>query len=275
MLGAVACFPVMQSCVKTLVVEHDISFVQATWGRYFFHFLMVPILFPGTLRALRGTHQIGIQIVRGVVLFIGTCCAFLSLRYLPLPQVTALSFVAPILVTVMAAAFLREAVGWRRWTAVGIGLIGVVIIIRPGNDFSWALALPLAMAAMYSIYQVLTRAVHANASPAISLFFTALVGAAAATVLVPFWWVWPTTTGWLLLVGSAAAGGLGHWLMILAFERAEASFVAPFAYTELIWATALGFVLFAQVPDQSTWAGAAIIVCSGLYIASRERLKQR
>lgn len=275
MLGAVACFPIMQSCVKTLVIDHNMSFMQATWGRYFFHLLLVPILFPGTLRALRDAKRLGLQLTRGVMLFLGTCAAFLALNYLPLPQVTALSFIAPVLVTILAALFLRESVGWRRWSAVIVGIFGVVVIVNPGAEFSLALLLPLTMAAFYSVYQVLTRALHASSSAAVSLFFTAAVGALAATLLVPFWWQTPSLTGWMLLIGSALAGGFGHWLMILAYARAEASFIAPFAYTEIIWASASGYFLFNDTPSLRTCMGATVIVASGIYIAARERRAQQ
>ncbi|MBT6274498.1 MAG: DMT family transporter [Chromatiales bacterium] len=275
MLGAVACFPVMQAAVKTLSIDHGMSFIQTTWGRYFFHFLLVPLLFPGTLRRLRDAERVGIQLTRGVLLFVGTGCAFLSLRYLALPMVTALSFIAPILITVLAAVFLREAVGWRRWTAVGAGFIGVIFIVRPDAGFSWPMVLPLVMASVYAVYQVLTRVVGARADASVSLFFTALVGAVAATLFVPFVWIWPTPMGWVLMIGSALMGGLGHWLMILAYRQAQASFVAPFAYTELIWAAVLGYVVFDQGIGATAWTGAAIIVASGLYIAYRERVRAR
>lgn len=247
------------------MLNHQMSFIQATWGRYFFHLLLVPLIFPGTLRALRGAGSINIQLARGVMLFVGTCCAFSALGFLPVAQVTALSFVAPAMVTVMAALCLHETVGLRRWSAVILGIVGVLIVIRPGPEFSWHLLLPLLMAAFYSIYQILTRLVGASATPAVSLVFTALVGAACSSALVPWWWVTPSPTGWLLLVGSALAGGLGHWLMIQAYTRTQASIIAPFAYTELIWAVALGFTLFGDVPDGATWLGAGIIAASGLY----------
>lgn len=265
MICAVACFPVMQSCVKALILNHEMSFMQATWGRYFFHLLLVPLIFPGTLRALRGASNIKIQLTRGVVLFLGTCCSFLALAFLPVAQVTALSFVAPVMVTVMAAVFLHETIGLRRWTAVILGIVGVLIVIRPGAAFSWHLLLPLMMASFYSIYQILTRVVGASTTPAVSLVFTALVGAACSSALVPWWWVTPSVNGWLLLIGAALAGGFGHWLMIQAYTRTQASIIAPFAYTELIWAVALGFALFGDVPDAATWIGAGIIALSGLY----------
>jgi drug/metabolite transporter (DMT)-like permease len=274
MLGAVACFPVMQSCVKTLLLDHNMSFVQATWGRYFFHLLLVPLLFPGTFRAVREGRGLGIQAARGITLFVGTCCAFLALRYLPLPQVTALSFIAPVIVTLLAALFLAESVGWRRWMGVGVGFVGVIIIVRPGDGFTPAMLLPLAMATMYAIYQALTRLARGRVTASASLFYTALTGAIFSSVLVPFWWTSPTPTGWMLLVGSAVAGGVGHWLMILAYERAQASFIAPFAYTELIWAALLGITIFGQGVDQTTMIGASIIVASGLYIAYRERSRK-
>ena len=269
MLCAVACFPLMQSCVKELVTHHDMSFVQAIWGRYFFHLLLVPLFFPRTLTTIRDGHHRRIQVIRGLVLFVSTGFSFLGLRFVPLPEFTALTFIAPVIVTILAALFLHETVGWRRWLAVVIGIVGALVIIRPDVQLEWTVLLPVGMATTYAIYQVLTRMVGVHASPHESLFYTALVGAAAASVMVPLVWVWPSATGWMLLVGSALAAALGHWCMIMAYGRAEASFIAPFAYTELIWATLLGITLFGEIPTTSTWIGAGIIVISGLWIGLR------
>lgn len=271
MIGAVGCFPIMQSCVQALVTTHEMSFVQATWGRYFFHALLVPVFFPRVVTELRQLDGVTLQLLRGFVLFVGTGFAFAALKSLPIPQVTALSFIAPALVTILAALWLKESVDWRRWAAVLVGLIGVLVIVRPNYDFQWAMCLPLGMAAMYALYQALTRLTRNTASPVTSLFFTALVGALGACIAVPFFWNEPTTEGWLLLFGSALFGALGHWMLIKAYQQAEASFIAPFAYTELLSASLVSYLAFGYVIDSWTLLGAVIIVLSGLQLAWRPR----
>ncbi|MEM7253257.1 MAG: DMT family transporter [Pseudomonadota bacterium] len=269
MLSAVACFPLMQTCVKSAMQVYDLHFLQVAWGRYFFHLLLVPLLFPGTLRSVGQTRRPITQLARGLTLFLATVVAFVGVKHLPLPEFTALTFIAPILVTALAALVLRERVNVRRWLAVIAGFVGVLIIIQPQAGFGWAATLPLIMAAFYAVYQVLTRLSRDDVSPGVSLFYTALIGAVVASLIVPLVWQWPELGGWALLIGAAAFGAAGHFLMIKAYERAEASFIAPFAYTELVWAALAGWVIFGDVIGLYTVCGAVVIVAAGWYVAKQ------
>ena len=167
---------------------------------------------------------------------------------------------------------LRETVGPRRWAAVIVGFIGVLVIIRPGAGvFQWAALLPVLVAFFYAMYQIITRHLSHRSDPLNMLFYTALVGALVMSAIVPFDWQMPTAAQWLMLAAVGFLGGLGHYAIIKAYERSETALVAPFAYTEIVWATSLGFFAFGDFPDLFTFAGTAIIVASGVYVLHRER----
>jgi len=205
-------------------------------------------------------------------MLLATLCMFTAVSYMPLADAVAASYVSPLILTGLSAVILYEHVGPRRWTAVAIGFVGVLVILRPGFGMTqWAAVLPLGMALFYALYNVTTRLVADSAPPLTSLFYTALVGAAAISAVAPFFWTWPSPAAWGLLVLTGLFGGIGHMALIVAFERAEASMVAPFAYTELIWATLSGALVFGDFPDAWTFAGAGIIAASGLYVLHRER----
>jgi len=167
---------------------------------------------------------------------------------------------------------LKEKVGIRRWLAVMVGFVGVLIIIRPGAGvLQWAALLPIIMAVFYAFYLIVTRLIRDSADPLNALFYTALVGALAASLVVPFHWQTPTPFDGMLMAGTGVFGALGHYALIKAYEISEASAVAPFAYSELIWATLGGYLAFGDIPDAWTFSGAAAIIGSGLYVLHRER----
>jgi len=176
------------------------------------------------------------------------------------------------MVTILSIFMLKEKVGPRRLAAVLVGFVGVAVILRPDRgDFDlWSL-LPLAMAACYASFMILTRMIRNAAPPLNSLFYTAIVGAVVATIPLPFVWQTPEPLHWLGFAAMGLIGGTGHFLMIRAFEKAEASAIAPFIYTELIWAIAAGFLVFGDVPTLEMLIGAGVIVASGGYVLYRER----
>jgi drug/metabolite transporter (DMT)-like permease len=155
--------------------------------------------------------------------------------------------------------------------AVVIGFAGVIVILRPGLDFTWASLLPLCAAFMYSCYQIVTRRISAGDPAPTTFFFTPMVGAVCASFVAIFFWKWPTPVGWLLMVSMGAVAGAGQYFLIKGFERSQASLLAPFGYSSLIWATAYGFLIFGDLPDEWTVGGAAIVIAAGLYIWHRER----
>lgn len=274
---AVLCFVTMNTFIKELGRPgHDLPVVFLVWGRYFFHLILIMALFPRRVPTLMKTRRVGIQVVRSVLVLMATACMFTAVQFLPLADVVSISFVAPLIATGLSVLILSERVGPRRWAAVAVGFVGALIIIRPGlGVFHWASVLPLAMASFYALYQILTRIARADADPLNALFYTALVGAVLTSVVVPFAWVWPSPAEWAMLIAAGFFGGVGHFAVIKAYERAEVSVVAPFAYTEIVWATLLGLFVFGDFPDIWTFVGAAIIAGAGLYVLHRERARMQ
>jgi drug/metabolite transporter (DMT)-like permease len=176
---------------------------------------------------------------------------------------------------VLAALVLREQVGPRRWAGVLVGMVGALIIIRPGGEiFSLASLLPLGAAFLYASYSIATRMLNADESPMTTLVYSAALGSVVASILAPFHWTTPTLTDAAMMLSMGIFGGVGHYVLIVAFTYASASALAPFNYTSLIWATLLGFVVFGDLPDQWTLFGASLIVAAGVYVWWRERVRR-
>lgn len=246
---------------------------QIVWSRYFAHFLLILIIFAPRIPRLLVSRRKGLQVLRGVLMLTSTLCSFFALRFMPLADLSAVAFLAPLIVTGLSVVMLGEKVGPRRWTAVAIGFAGMLLILRPGAEtVQWATLLPIGMAVLAALYAIVTRMVRSDADPVNALFYTALVGALLATPLLLIEWRTPDPIGWAMLLSLGVFGGLGHYFVILAFRRASASMLAPFAYTELIWATLMGLLIFGDFPDAWTFAGAGIITASGLYVLHRERV---
>ncbi|GJL89237.1 MAG: hypothetical protein DHS20C03_29460 [Minwuia thermotolerans] len=267
---ALVLFVGMGTLAKTLAAIYPVE--QVIWARYFFHVLLILLMFPRRIGSLFKTQRLGLQITRSVVVFAATAFGFTSLSIMPMAEVSAIGYVAPLMVTIMSFLILKEKVGPRRLLAVGIGFVGVIAILRPDQaNFSlWSL-LPLAMATCYATFMVMTRLIRGAAPPINSLFYTAIVGAVVATIPLPFIWQNPEPLHWLMFAGMGVIGGTGHFLMIKAFEQTEASMIAPFVYTELLWSIAAGAIFFSELPGIGMLIGAAVIMGSGLFILYREQ----
>jgi drug/metabolite transporter (DMT)-like permease len=178
---------------------------------------------------------------------------------------------------VMSVLFLKEKIEPARWIAVLCGFIGVLTIIRPGSSvFTWAVFLPMGNALAFAAYQILTRRLAGLESPYTSIFYSGLIGTLLLSAILPFSWVAPQNAlHAALLVILGMLGGLGHLILIKAFEHAPASRLAPFSYSQLIWVTALGYVAFGDFPDNWSLAGIAILVASGIYTATHQRKTDR
>jgi len=275
MCFAVLCFTTMNVFTKELRGS-ELPVTEIIWGRYFFHFALILIFFPRRIPTLLDSQDKGWQLARSILVLLATACMFIALGFLPLADAVAITFVGPLLIVALSAVFLGEQVGPRRWMAVGCGFIGMLVIIRPGaGAFQVAALLPVAVACFYALYQIITRLISHRSDPLNMLFYTALVGAVVMTLIVPFDWQTPTPMQWLMLVAAGFLGGVGHYAIIKSYARAEATLVAPFAYTEIVWATALGLVVFGDFPDLYTFVGTAIIVASGVYVLHRERRRLR
>ena len=272
--AGVAFFGVGEACVKTLAAEYDI--LQVVWARYVFHALVFLAIFSrsGIISQMK-TSRPFLHIARSITLMIGTVSFFTALIYLSLPEAVAINFVAPLLVTALSIPFLGEKVGPRRWAAIFVGFLGVLVIIRPGlGVMHWAAFLPLITAVSYAGYQIMTRIAGRTEDTKTSLFWTSTVGVIVMSCIVPFVWKAPDATAWVIMVATGAVFGFGHYLLIRAFEVAAVSTLSPFLYTQIIWVTIISIVVFDQFPDQFSILGAAIVIGSGLYIWHRETLER-
>src|SRR4029079_618560 len=194
-------------------------------------------------------------------------------RYLQLEEALAILFSTPFLVAILAGPILGEWVGWRRWTAILVGFAGVLVVARPGmGGLQWAALLSLGSAFCYAGYSITTRMLSTIDSSETTLFYANLFGFAVMVPVLPFVWTWPPSwIDWVLMVAVGAFAAGGHFLLILAHRRAPASVLSPFIYTQIVWASMFGYLVFANVPNRWTVAGAGIVIASGLYLLYRER----
>jgi drug/metabolite transporter (DMT)-like permease len=248
------------------------------WARYTGAFLLPFIVSnPWTRPGLTLTTRPALQIGRSILLLASTLGNFLALRYLQLDEAIAIIFSTPFFVAAMSGPILGEWVRWRRWTAITVGFIGVLVIARPGTSgFHPAVLLSLAAALSYALYSIITRILARTDSNETTLFYSNLIGALAMMPVVPFVWTTPTDALIIaLMVAIGALGSFGHYLLIAGHRLAPAAVLSPFIYTELVWVIALGFLVFGDVPNRWTLTGSAIVVASGLYILHRERVRGR
>jgi drug/metabolite transporter (DMT)-like permease len=205
-------------------------------------------------------------------LLVGTVLFFFGLAYMPIADTLALFFISPLVTTALAPFLLAEKVEPRRYAAIAIGFVGALLIIRPGiGVFRWPALFGISSGFCYSFYSILTRRLAGTAPPLVTAGFTALVGCIVMTAAAPLYWIMPSPgeAGLMLAIGLIAA--VGHYLVVLAYERAPASLLAPFGYFEIIMAVVVGYVLFRDFPDSMTWLGIAVLAASGIYISIRER----
>jgi len=257
------------------VFTKDLHSIQLVWG-YFVGInltLWVFFLFKGAkFSNLRRTERPLLQIIRPAFLVCSISSLFIGLTYLPIAEATVIGFAAPLFITALSVPILKESVDIHRWGAVAIGLVGVIIIIRPGGDL-WHLAsvMPLLGALFFALFQIITRLLAATERTHTTLFYTGLGGLAWSSLIVPFVWVTPSITHIFVFLSTGAMGAMAHLCMISAFDRAEASLLAPYNYTKLIWVSVLGYLIFNDVPSLDMWIGAIIIVSAGFYVLYRER----
>jgi len=246
--------------------------MQIAWTRQLGLLSGVVVLLVLKGPAILKTGHLGLQVLRGTLAVLSATCFIFALRFVPLADAIAVSFVAPFMVTVLGALFLGETVRLRRWTAVTIGFVGTLIVIRPGLGVVHpAVFLVVGAASAFALRQILSRALAASDRTATTVTYTGVCSVLLLSVPLPLVWKTPEA-GWelLLLVGMAACAGLGELLVIRTLEIAEAIVVAPMHYSLIIWGTFYGWLVFGQLPDGWTWFGAAIIVATGLYIMHRE-----
>lgn len=273
MLATMFCFISLDAIMKHLMETY--SLVQVTWGRFFFATIVAALACGRRIGTLAVSRQPGQQAARSVLLMSTTAMFNAGIRTTPLATATTIMFLSPILVTLLSIPMLGEKVGLRRWLGMMCGFAGAVVVVRPWQEglggVGAGVLFLLAAAFLNANYQIITRRVRRD-DPLTSLLYTAAAGAIVTSVMVPWFWSWPTASDWLLLMASGIAGGLGHLFLIRAFRAAPASVVAPFSYSSLVWAILFGVIFWAEWPDLWTLAGASLIIGSGLYIFHRERL---
>jgi drug/metabolite transporter (DMT)-like permease len=273
MLAAMCCFALLDATSKHLSQTFNVPLL--VWARYTVHFvLMVIFLGPRHRARLVATTRPAAQIVRALLLVAVTGFAMAAFRIMPLAETTALIFVTPLIVALLAGPMLGERVGTPRWIAALVGFGGMMLIARPGSALAPAgVAYTLIAAVCYAFYQIQTRKMTATEKPLTLVFYTALVGTAAMSLALP--WIWtgpaPNATEALMIVSLALYGGTGHFLLTHAFRHAPASTLAPFLYAQLIWASLLGWLFYDQWPDTLSIAGMIVIVVSGVAVALVER----
>jgi drug/metabolite transporter (DMT)-like permease len=226
----------------------------------------------GGIARVARTSQPGLQIFRGALLAFEICLTILSFVLLGLIETHAVFAIYPLLIAALAGPVLGEYVGWRRGLAIIVGLIGVLIILRPGlRVFSPAALVPLAAAFLFALYGLLTRLAARRDSAETSFFYTGVAGAVSITLVAPFWWTPITVPSDQLWMGVLClTGALGHFLLIKTYAVAEAGTVQPFSYFQLVFVGIIGFGLFGERPDGWTLAGAGVILAAGLYALIRE-----
>jgi drug/metabolite transporter (DMT)-like permease len=249
--------------------------IQIAWIRFLvFALIFLPAMLTTTPNVFRSARP-GLQVWRGVALLSSSLFFITALRFLPIAAASATSFVAPIFVTALSIVFLSEKVGVRRWVATIVGLFGVMVIVRPGTSaFDAATMLPVISAFGWACTLIMTRMISGKDRAITTMAYSSVVGLGILTALVPFFWVTPNWRDLVLGVCVGLASTTGQWIVVLAFRYADASVLAPFSYSQLVWATILGFLIFGEIPDIWTLVGAAIIIASGLYTAHRERLRR-
>ena len=263
--------PIMDGFAKYL--SSDLPVLQITWARYFFTVVFTfPVMLFFFRRNLVWTDKPKLQFIRGLILLTANICFFYAISVISLAKALTLAFVAPLIVTAFSPIFLGEKVGFRRWSAVIIGFIGSLVVIRPGFvEINLASFAALGTGIMYGFYLIITRKLSTSDNPLLTLLLTGVVGAVIISCVMPFVWVQPTINQWSMMAAIGVFACIGHLFLILSLKYADASKLAPFSYFEIITNILIGYYFFGDFPDNWTFLGLAIIVMSGIYIYQREQ----
>ena len=275
MCAGVSTFPFMNAAVKLLAASYPIA--QITWARFTGHLIVMLLVFLPRYRwSLLRTRRPAVQIGRSILMLASNLVFVMAIGRVPLATASAIGFTSPLIVTALSVPLLHETVGWRRWCAVLVGFTGALMIIRPGSGLgNPAVLLLLLSSVAYALYQIATRWVSSYDGAPTGIIFAALFGSLAMSLAMPFYFVGPRTLfDGILFCSLGILGGVGHYLVICAFQLGRAAVIAPFGYVELIGATLLGYLIFNHFPDALTGVGAIVIIASGLYIAWRERYRR-
>ena len=262
--------PVMDAFAKHLSSSMDV--LQITWARYFFTVVFTLSLMLLFYRnTLVWSKKPTLQLIRGLIFVFSTYLFFYSISEISLPKALTLAFVAPICVTALSPFFLNEKVGLKRWTAVSMGFIGTLIVIRPGFiEFNLATFAALGNGICYGFYLIITRKLSTSDNSLLTLLFSGVVGTIIISLFMPSVWVNPSVNQWIMMALIGFIASIAHLFIILSLKYADASKLAPLGYTEIITNIIISYYFFYELPDNWTYLGLFIIVLSGLYIYHRE-----
>ena len=269
-LSAWIVLPFMDTIAKYL--SSEISFFQITWARYFFTvFWTLPLMFFFFRKNLKWSENPKLQILRGITLLSANICFFYSISIISMAKALTLAFIAPLVTTALSTIILGENVGIKRWSAVIVGFLGSLVVIRPGLiEFNLATLAALGTGFFYGVYLIITRKLHTVDNPLLTLLITGVVGAIISSLFVPIIWINLSQSQWLWLALMGIFACLGHLLLIYSLRYADASKLAPFGYFEIVTTIILGYYFFQDFPDIWTFTGLFIIISSGVYVLKRE-----
>jgi drug/metabolite transporter (DMT)-like permease len=263
-------FCVADTIAKKLATE--MAIVQITWTRYIVFACMSLLLTTQVRGSSFYTRALKLQIARGMCLVCSSLLFILGIRDVGLAEAATIGFLGPIAVTFLSIILLKETVDWRRWMALAAGMLGVLIVLRPGTGaFRPEGLYRVASAMFWACGVILTRKMTRTERSETTMFWSAVSGLVMLSVIVPFHFAPPTRLQLLMSVGQGILSSLGQWLVILSLRITPVSTLAPYSFMQLLWTTIAGFLAFGALPDQWTIVGASVIVASGLYTANRER----
>ena len=256
-------------------LSSDLSVLQIAWARYFFAVAFVfSIMFFFFRKNLVWTDKPKLQLIRGLILLTANLLFFYSISVISLAKALTLAFIAPLVVTAFSPIFLGEKVGFKRWSAVIIGFIGSMVVIRPGFvEINLASLAALGTGVTYGFYLIITRKLSSSDNPLLTLLLTGVVGVIIYSFFVmPFVWVKPTLNQWSMMAATGIFACIGHLFIILSLKYADASKLAPLSYFEIVTTIIIGYYFFSDLPDKWTFLGLFIIILSGIYISRRENI---
>ena len=277
MVSAIFCLSLMDGFTRYLTDYYNV--ISINMFRYFFLFAFVILINSQKKKSVILVSKSKfrfIQLVRGSILAIEMCFAHYLFLKMGLIETHAIFASGPLMVAVLSVFFLNEKVGWRRWTAIIIGFIGILIILRPGTKVFDPLSLiALGCAFAFAVYQILTRYVSREDSSDTSLFYTGLTGFILLGLIGPFFYTSINNYDWVLILTVCILGAVGHYLMINAFKFSEASLLQPFTYLHLVFVSIIGVVIFDEVLEFEVLIGSGIVISAGLFTFWREHIKKQ
>lgn len=275
-LSAAACAVFAIADTTSKYLSTSLPIIEIQWIRYVLFFGMAATVVARTPGRPMRPRNLKLQIVRGLCVTGSSVLFVYGIREMTMAQATTISFLSPLLITVLSIPLLGEIVDIRRWAAVLAGVAGMLIVVRPGTSgFQPAALFGVASSSCWALALIITRKIASSDEPRTTILWSALVGAVVLTILLPFDAAWPTWWQLALCLMLGVLSSAGQWLVVLAHRIAPASLLAPISYTQLPWVTIGGFLVFDNLPDQWTLVGASVIIASGLYTAHRERIRAK